>query len=198
MIDEDSMQLLSRWKAGDETAAKELFDRYVNRLVRLARARLSDRMLRRVEPEDVVQSAYRSFFRKAGDEQYTLEKSGDLWKLLATITLFKVRGQVEYHTAQKRGVYSEESTNNRGDASNYRVKPEAVAEDPTPEDAAAVVEELRTVMQGLDQQQRRIMELALQNHDVDEISRQIQRSGRTVRRTIQQIRDDLEGRLLAR
>ena len=196
MSDEDSVNLLARWKDGDEAAAAALFDRYVNRLVGLARTKLSDRMQRRVEPEDVVQSAYRSFFRKAGEDRYTLEQSGDLWKLLATITISKVRGQVEFHTAKKRGVYAEESIASNPQASNYRVLPEAVTEDPTPEDAAAVVEEVQTVMQGLDDLQRQIMELALQNYEVEEISQQVQRSGRTVRRTIQQIREDLEQRLL--
>jgi len=194
MSDEDSVNLLARWKDGDEGAASEFFDRYVNRLVGLARNKLSDRMQRRVEPEDVVQSAYRSFFRKAGDDRYTLEKSGDLWKLLATITVSKVRGQVEFHTAQKRGVYSEESV---GGNSEYRIHPQAVSEEPTPEEAAAVVEEVQAVMQDLEPLQRQIMELALQNHSVEEISQEVQRSGRTVRRTLQQIREDLETRLLA-
>ena len=193
MSDEDSVDLLARWKGGDEGAASELFDRYVNRLVGLARNKLSDRMQRRVEPEDVVQSAYRSFFRKAGEEHYTLERSGDLWKLLATITVSKVRGQVEFHTAKKRGVYSEESV---GGNSEFRVHPEALSEEPTPEEAAAVVEEVQAVMQDLDALQRRIMELTLQNHSVEEISQEVQRSGRTVRRTLQMIREHLETRLL--
>ena len=156
MSDEDSVRLLTRWKDGDEAAAGELFERYVNRLVGLARTKLSDRMQRRVEPEDVVQSAYRSFFRKAGDDRYTLEKSGDLWKLLATITVSKVRGQVELHTANNRGIYSEESVT--GEASEYRVRPEAIAEDPTPDDAAAVVEEVQEVMSELDELQRDTIE----------------------------------------
>ena len=194
MSDEDSINLLARWKNGDESAAGELFDRYVNRLVGLARSRLSDRMKRRVEPEDVVQSAYRSFFRKAGQDQYALEKSGDLWKLLAAITVNKVRGQVEFHTAKKRGVYAEESIRGE-DRCEYSFPVEAIAEDPTPDDAAAVVEQLQSVMEGLDDLQRRIFELALQNHDENQIAEQVQRSGRTVRRTLQQIRQELENRL---
>jgi RNA polymerase sigma-70 factor (ECF subfamily) len=171
MSDETSVDLLRKWKAGDESAAARLFERYVNRLVRLARSRLSGKMKRRVEAEDIVQSAYRSFFRKAGDDRYTLEKSGDLWKLLAAITVSKVRGQVEFHTAQKRRIYSEESQ--AENESGYRVQPTAVAEDPTPADAAVVVEELQEVMQGLEPIQRKILELALQK-----------------------IREDLEQRLL--
>ena len=192
--EEDSVELLARWKNGDETAATELFDRYVNRLIGLARSKLSDKMRRRVEPEDVVQSAYRSFFRKAGGDQYTLENSGDLWKLMAAITVSKVRGQVEFHTAKKRGVYTEESV--AGQAADFHINPIAIAEDPTPDDAATVVEELQELMQRLDPLHRQILELALQNFDVNEISVKVERSNRTVRRALQMVRESLEGRLL--
>lgn len=193
-LDENSVELLARWKDGDETAATVLFERYVDRLVGLARSRLSERMKRRVEPEDIVQSAYRSFFRKAGDDRYTLAKSGDLWKLMAAITVSKVRGQVEFHTAKKRGVYDEESFG--ATDSGYRVAPTAVTADPTPEDAALVVEELQNVLHKLDPLQREILELALQNKNVEEISPLVERSARTVRRTLQQVREHLEQRLL--
>jgi len=190
--EEESIELMKRWQAGDEQAAAVMFDRYVDRLVGLARTRLSGRMKRRVEPEDVVQSAYRSFFRKAGDGKFTLGKSGDLWKLLAAITVNKVRGQVEFHTAQKRGIYAETSADG---TSEFRIRPEAIGDDPAPEEAAAMIEELEAVMQGLDATQRRILELSLQSMSEEEISAEVQRSGRTVRRTLLQIRSDLESRL---
>lgn len=183
---------MRRWENGDQQAAQELWDRYVSRLIGLARVRLSDRMKRRVEPEDVVQSAYRSFFRKAGEGKFTLNKSGDLWRLLATITVMKVRGQVEFHTAQKRGIYAEASADGK---SEYRVSPEAIVEEPSPQDAAVIIEELEAAMQDLAPLQRKIFELSLQNLSEAEIAEEVQRSGRTVRRTLQQIRDDLEARL---
>ena len=192
MSDEESIELLRRWQGGDEQAAQQMFDRYVDRLVGLARTRLSDRMKRRVEPEDVVQSAYRSFFRKAGEGKFTLDKTGDLWKLLATMTVMKVRGQVEFHTAMKRGIYAEASTNG---GSEFRFPLEAIVEEPSPEDAASIIEELEAVMSGLDSTQRRVLELSLQNYSEEEISEEVQRSGRTVRRTLKQIRNDLENRL---
>ena len=193
MADEDSVELLARWRDGDESAAQLLFERYVNRLVALARTKLSERMQRRVEAEDVVQSAYRSFFQKAGDHRYTIEQPGDLWKLLAAITVSKVRGQVEFHSAKKRAVYTEESMDET--ESGYRVSPLAVADEPTPEDAALVVEELQNVMRRLDPMQRQILELALQNCDTEEISKRVHRSPRTIRRTLQQIRGELEQNL---
>ena len=193
MNNEASVDLLAKWKQGDETAAAILFDRYVNQLCGLARNRLSDRMQRRVEPEDIVQSAYRSFFRRAG-EHYTLKKEGDLWRLLAAITINKVRGQVEFHTAMKRGVYSEESM--AVDQSMIRVSPEVVSEEPNPDDAAILVEELSDLLAGLDETQRSIIELSMQHLSVEQIAEEVHRSERTVRRTIQQGREELERRLL--
>lgn len=191
--EEYSINLLQRYRNGDETAATEIFERYVNRLCALARSRLSSRMKRRVEAEDVVQSAYRSFFRRAG-ENYALNKQGDLWRLLAAITINKVRGQVEFHTAKKRGVYLEESM--LADQSMISVPPEIISEEPKPDDAAVMVEELSELLASLDDTQRSIIELSMQNQTVEQIATQIQRSERTVRRTIQRFRESLEDRLL--
>ncbi len=190
---EKSVDLLAKWKAGDEDAARILFERYVNQLCGLARNRLSERMQRRVEPEDIVHSAYRSFFRKADDEVYTLSQSGDLWKLLAAITINKLRGQVEFHTAKKRGVYTEESL--AAHHSTMGLGPQAIGQEPSPEDAVAVIEELQTVLSGLDPMKRQVLELALQNYSEAEIAQEVQRSARTVRRVLQELRSQLESRL---
>ncbi len=192
MTDSNSIEIMQRWKDGDDSAAQELFDRYANRLVALARTRLSQRMKRRVEPEDIVQSVYRSFFCKAG-ENFTLEQSGDLWRLLAAITINKVRGQVEFHRAQKRGIFLEESIG--GAQQSFFLQPEVIADDPTPDDAAAIVEELQSVMTNLQEYQQQIMELVLQNNSVEEIGEKVRKSHRTIRRTIQQVREELETRL---
>ena len=192
MDGETSIQLLNRWRQGDQQAASALFDKYVHRLCALARSRLSNRMQRRVEPEDIVQSAYRSFFRHAED-RYELEKPGDLWRLLAAITVSKVRGQVEFHSAQKRGIYLEQSV--KADGSFIHVSPEAVAEDPSPEEAVAVTEEVTNLLQGLDELGRKVFELSMQNQTVEQIAEAVERSQRTVRRTLQQIRESLEKQL---
>ncbi len=57
-----SAQLLIRWREGDQAAADALFRRYAERLIGLVRLRLSEKLARRVDPEDIVQSVYRSFF----------------------------------------------------------------------------------------------------------------------------------------
>src|SRR5262245_5216743 len=62
--------LLARWRNGDQQAAAVLFHRYADRLVALAKSRLSARLASRVDPEDVVQSVYRSFFVDARVGRY--------------------------------------------------------------------------------------------------------------------------------
>ena len=52
---------------------------------------------------------------------------------------------------------------------------------PSPEDAAVMVEELERVMNSLDSTQRQILELKLQNLSEEEICKEVQRSGRTVK-----------------
>jgi DNA-directed RNA polymerase specialized sigma24 family protein len=99
---ETSVDLWRRCAAGDEDAAEQIYRRYAAGLMTLARRRLSARLARRVDPEDVVQSAYRSFFLRGREGQFRIERSGDLWRLLTTITVKKLLGQVEFHQAQQR------------------------------------------------------------------------------------------------
>src|SRR5258708_13155234 len=84
-----------------------MFHRFAEKLIALGASRLSEKLGRRVDPEDVVQSAYRSFFVGARDGRYALERSGDLWRLLVAITMHKLHHQVERYTAVKRAVARE-------------------------------------------------------------------------------------------
>jgi hypothetical protein len=45
-----SLVLLERFRAGDDDAAAEIFDRYFRRLTALARSRLSPRLAQRTDP----------------------------------------------------------------------------------------------------------------------------------------------------
>src|SRR5437899_1020403 len=109
MADNESAELLARWREGDQQAAAVLVERFTDRLLALARSHLSEKLARRVDPEDVVQSAYRSFFTAARADRYELQRPGDLWQLLAAITPHKLRHQVARHTADKRALDCEES-----------------------------------------------------------------------------------------
>src|SRR5262249_28777772 len=54
--------LMEQLRSGDDDAARAIFARFPRRLVTLARRRFDRRLSCRVDPEDVVQSAFKSFF----------------------------------------------------------------------------------------------------------------------------------------
>src|SRR5688572_13607681 len=105
--DPPSAELFARYVAGDDEAADAIFARYMGRLTRLARSRLCARLAARIEPEDVVLSAYRSFFLRARAGEFALVRGGDLWRLLAAIALHKVQRQHARHFAARRSVSRE-------------------------------------------------------------------------------------------
>ncbi len=189
MTDTPSAELLERYHGcHDEKAAEELFRRYSGRLTALARSRLSRALAARVDPEDVVQSAYRSFFLLAGDQEVLLRESGDLWRLLVRITLRKVYRSARRHRADCRSIERERPWAEEAEAA-------ALGREPTPAEAAGLVDELRGVLEPLDSIQRRMIEMRLQGHDVDAIATEVGRSPRTVRRTLAGLGAELERRL---
>lgn len=194
MVDDESIELLGRVRQGDEQAANDLFQRYVKRLIKLARSRLSAKLQRRLDAEDVVQSVYRSFFSRAQDGHYQLQESGDLWRLLAAITVNKVRNQARLGTARKRAVGAEESA--AGNSSMMGIPPEAVCREPSPAELGVLLEEIESEFSILSQLKRQIVELRLQGHSNEGIARQVHCTERTVQRTLKQLKERLEQRLL--
>jgi RNA polymerase sigma-70 factor (ECF subfamily) len=152
--------------------------------VALARARLAKRLAARVDAEDIVQSAYRSFFVRARAGQFELQRSGDLWRLLARITLRKLYRQAERHTAERRSVDREWPAPIGGEGVIA-----LASREPTPAEAAALADEVAQAMQRLTELERRVLELRLQDNTIDEIAAALGRSERTVRRTLAAIRE---------
>ena len=173
--------LAAAWREGDSRAAAVLFDRYVVRLTSLARARLSQRLARRIDPEDIVLSAYRSFFVAAADGRVSCDEEADLWPLLALITLRKVARQGSRHQAGRRSVDREVPLDS--------VLIEAAAVDATAEQAVALEEELTGLMQALPEREREILARTLQGEDQAAIAVALGCSERTVRRAIAGIRE---------
>lgn len=189
-MDADSQELLASYRAGSPEAARELFDRYVDRLIGLARKRLPGRLARRVDPEDVVQSAYRTFFVEASQGRFALERTGDLWRLLAAITVNKVRRQVDRYGRKKRKLNEEESVGGTTDELHF--PPEAVDREPLPDEAVAIAELVESVMTGLDPFERHVLELRLLRHTTPEIAALVDRTERTVQRVLRKIELQLE------
>src|SRR5262249_3160974 len=90
--------------AGDHDATQQLWQRYFQRLVELARKKLRGAPRGMADEEDVALSALDSFFRGAEQGRFPqLHDRDDLWYLLLVITERKAIDLVNHEKAQKRG-----------------------------------------------------------------------------------------------
>jgi RNA polymerase sigma factor (sigma-70 family) len=173
--------LLRRFRAGQHDAATELYLRYASRLLALAGARTSPSLASRFDPEDVVQSVFRTFFRRAAAGLYEVPPGDELWQLFLVIALNKVRAFSVHHRAQKRDV-----TRTAGSAV---VEAYAGSVDQTPRQMLQmVIDELLTRLPEVEQQ---MIRLRVEGYDVRQIAERTERSKRTVERVLQRFRHEL-------
>jgi RNA polymerase sigma-70 factor, ECF subfamily len=176
--------LVARWRGGDQDAARLLFDRYVERLVALARRRIGPRLASRVDPEDVVQSVFRTVFGRLKDGQFRVEEQDDLCKLLMRVTVNKALRQVEFHGAGKRDMTRESPQTEESPEHVMKV----LDREPAPETVAAFVDELEHFLNQLNPLERQVVELRLEGHTNEEIARQLSVLDRRVRRVVERVR----------
>jgi len=175
--------LLLRFKEGNQDAATELYVRYSKRLQALARAQTGERLATRFDPEDVVQSVFRTFFRRAVEQGYQVPAGEELWQLLLVLALNKIRSLATYHRAQKRDVAR---TDHPAHLENSH---SATSDDELAfETMRMVVDEL---VSSLPAPQDEIVKLRIEGHEIGDIAQQTGRSKRTVERTPQQFRSRL-------
>jgi RNA polymerase sigma-70 factor (ECF subfamily) len=164
------------------------FEQFTRRLIGLARSQLDTRLRHKIEPEDVVQSAYKSFFLRYGEGALAAEGWDGLWGLLTVITLRKCADRVRYHRAERRDL-AREAAVPEGAGGEWR---DAVGREPTPEQAAVLAETIEDLLRDLDADERQVVELSLQGHSTHEISAQLGRAARSVRRLRERVRRRLE------
>jgi RNA polymerase sigma-70 factor, ECF subfamily len=176
--------LLGLCLAGDEEAARRLVDQYLDRLVGLARRRLSERLAGRVDPEDIVQSVFRTFFGRVKEGKFHIADQDDLSKLLMRITMCKVLRQVRFHEASKRSP-RREMTQAEQSLGGFQ---EVLDREPSPEAVVAFMDELENFLTHLEPVERQILELRMQGYSCTEIAAQLGTYDRKVRRVIERIR----------
>jgi RNA polymerase sigma factor (sigma-70 family) len=181
---------MARLKAGDQQAARQVFERYVQRLIALASARLGGKFRRKVDPEEVVQSVFNSFFHRHRDDQYELTSWDGLWGLLAAITIHKCGHKIEHFQAARRDLAKEASSPLVTDES--RSDWEAIAGEPTAEQVAILDETIVSLLRELDERSGQIFLLVLQGWSTEEIGNEVRCSERTARRVLNRVRRRLE------
>jgi RNA polymerase sigma-70 factor (ECF subfamily) len=170
------------------TPVPAAFDRFTCRLVALARTHLAGVLRFRVDPEDVVQSVYKSFLLRYGADQLAVGNEHGLWALLTRITLRKCADRVRYHRAERRDAGREVSAASESGQAWLDV----AGREPTPEDAAVLAETVEFLFRDLSDAERTIVELSLQGYSTQEISGRLEKPERSVRRVRERVRSQLE------
>jgi RNA polymerase sigma factor (sigma-70 family) len=179
--------LAAHLRAGDADAAARIFEQYGRRLLGLARQRLAGRLAGKASPESVVQSVFQTFFRRCREQALDLRDPQSLWALLARITLNKCGHRFDYWLADCRNPSREQVP--PGDSS---AQWEAIAREPTPDEAAVLEETMQQALAGLREVDCRILELSLHGETVPAIATAVGCSRRTVERSLERVRSRLE------
>ena len=176
--------LLRRYQTGEQEAATELYRRYAGRLLRLAAGQTTADVDARADAEDIGQSVFRTFFRRAALGEYELPAGDELWKLLLVIGLNKVRAVAGFHKAAKRDVRQTAG----GQAFDKAAEREAATDTTALNLLELTIEEL---LAPLPPGHRRIVELRIAGHEVADIAATVGRAKRSVERILQEFRDRL-------
>lgn len=177
--------LMRRIKDGNEDAATALYTRYAKRLMKLADRQVYNDIANQVDREGIVQSVFRTFFRRASIGQYDVADGDGLWKLLLVIALNKIRSAGTYHRAARR------------DASKTRSLPEgdqspighSFGEEQALMHLRMTIDEL---LGGIPEDHQKIILMRIDGYEVNEIANQSGRAKRTVERVLQRFRQKLE------
>lgn len=171
---------LGRLQAGDVAGAQPIWERYFQRLVRLARKKLQGRNPRLGDEEDVALSAFQSFCRAAEKGRFPqLSDRKDLWQILVMLTARKAWALLKHEGRQKRG------GGHLADCDVERV----IGLEPTPEFAAQMAEDLEQLLKRLNNDElRRVAVWKLEGYSNEEIAAELGCVVRSVERKLWTIR----------
>ncbi|MEL6104463.1 MAG: sigma-70 family RNA polymerase sigma factor [Planctomycetota bacterium] len=182
--DEFDLQMLV---AGEHQCSTEVVVTFSDRLLRLASSRMPERMQARVDPADVVQSAFRSFFTKHRRDGLDFAETEDVWRLLAAITFHKVQHAIRYHSRKVRDV--------RRDVIGHEQIQATESGSPTASSLSIMEDTLRAILRELPATHQQVLQLRLEGHSIDEIATKLDVSTRTVNRGLKLART-VAGRLV--
>ena len=172
--------------AGDTEAETLVVRRFTVQLVALARRQLAQRIQQKTAPEDAVQSAYRSFFKRLRGGQFDLTSWDGLWSLLVLITVRKCSARRDHFFAARRDVRRETPLSTGSGGGDARGMP--LARNPRPDEAAALTELVEQLLCGLSDGEKQIVHLRLQGYSIAETCQLLDRADRTVRRVLARLR----------
>ena len=171
-------------RQGDPDASQKVFDQYVDKMVAMARKRISQRLASRIDAEDVVQSVFRTFFHRTKEGEFEFHDPEDICKTLAKITMHKVFRQVAHHQAAKRDASRELGSGDDGQDLVVNL----VSREPSPEETTELLDHMENFLSKLKPQEREILELRMQGFSTVDIAKRLGILDRKIRRLMERLR----------
>jgi RNA polymerase sigma factor (sigma-70 family) len=182
---------IERLKSNDPRAASALWERFVERMLAVARQRLGSAVRRVADEEDVVLVAFERFHHGLRQGRFPrLNDRDDLWAILFTLTSRHAARQVRDQQRDKRG-----AGNVRGDSALDTEAGQLIDDAPTPAEAMLLQESMAVLLDALgDESLRRIALARMEGHSNSEIAGQLRCSEITIERRLRLIRTIWEER----
>ena len=160
-----------------------IYLRYAQRLQLLAHSQAGRALAVRLDADDIVQSVFRTFFRRAAQGHYDIPDGEELWKLFLVLALNKIRGLAVYHRAAKRDVRQTTELDRIVEHTNAEL----------PDDTAYEILRLTIddILNGLPEPQRSMVVMRIEGNDIQQIATATERSKRSVERALQTFRQRL-------
>jgi RNA polymerase sigma-70 factor (ECF subfamily) len=173
--------LLEQCRKGNEEAARAIYRRYASRLRALVTSQCGAELRARFDPDDIVQSVFRTFFQGVKESGYDVPQGQQLWGLLFVMALHKIRNHASFHRAAKRDV----GLTRGGDC--------LAAHELTSDEGSLTFLQLliEDELKGYPDVNRQIVRMRIEGYDIMETVRATGRSRRTVERVLQEFRKQL-------
>lgn len=172
--------LVARIQSGDEDAAALIYERYAKRIHGLVNKQMTDMLHAQTQPEDIVQSVFKSIFRGVASGGYSAPEGGTLWQLMAVVAIHKTRRNASKRQVQKRDA--------RRTQSLEAMEAFDVESDISPEGFESA---LREAVEHLKTSEQQVVMLRVEGFKVEEISEKLELSRRSVERLLQNAREKL-------
>ena len=160
-----------------------VFERYSGRLYNFAQQNLPGYLARRIDADDVLQSVFRSFFRRNANKEFRFDESLDLWKLLSAITFRKICTAQTHHHAQRRDIFHDRDLL----AGESRA---AIRSDiPGPDQLCEICDMIDWVTTQLPPRYRLVIQMRLEGYRIHEIADATSISERSIKRVLSRVRE---------
>ena len=186
MTYEDSVSnWLTRLCDGDERAIEIAFNRYFDKLTRLATSKMKGLNQAQRSGEDVALSAFRSFCSGVKKGCLVVEKENDLWARLFLVVTRKVCAERRRQRADKRGGDSIQVDHiqfgENGEEEDLLAN--VAGKEPSPELASEIASQAEEMLRlfGNNPKRRQILELRLLGWNDAEIAKKMSLTTRTIR-----------------